>query len=72
MHGRDRRESGKIVTFVFNLYLYSEPAHTGFPEAHKENNETHVCASFCLYQIYIICRNSRHELLKELEAISSK
>ena len=62
----------KIVMFVFNLYPYPEPTHTGFPEVHKENNQTHARASFCLYQIYIIRRNSRHELLKELEATSNK
>lgn len=48
------------------------PAHTGFPAVHKENNQTHACASFCLYLIYITRRNSRHELLKELAAISNK
>lgn len=69
-HGRDRKESEKIVTFVFNPY--PEPTHTVFPEVHKEINETHACAPFCLYQIYIVFRNPKHELLKELEAITNK
>lgn len=57
---------------VFDLYPYVEPAHAGFPAVLNESNQPHACASLCLYLIYITCRNSRHELLEELEAISSK
>jgi len=63
---RDREE------LVFDLYPYAKPAHTGFPAALTEADQPHACASLCLYLIYITCRNSRHELLEELEAISSK
>lgn len=68
---RQKRIRQNCEKFVFNLY----PTLSLLTQALQKCTKKIIkqsCASFCLYQIYIIHRNSRHELSKELEAISNK